>query len=151
MRKVERVRLVATISEGKLLGEMELDLTARFSGKSLEEIVAAAEKMIPRAPSPKPRISASFEPIDAPEPKPFKLGPELVIGRSRLCDVPLRSPKVSRQHVRVRAVEGGHVIEDLDSANHTFVNGERVEKRRRLEDGDEVLIGDNCSRYRRAG
>ena len=68
---------------------------------------------------------------------------ELVIGRGvsgegRLSD----DLELSRSHARVSRSPGGRLtIEDLGSANGTFVNGERVRGRQVLEVGDSVQIG----------
>ena len=50
---------------------------------------------------------------------------------------------VSRRHVELRAVEGGHHLVDLGSLNGTYVNGDRVDDVR-LRSGMELRIG----RYR---
>jgi pSer/pThr/pTyr-binding forkhead associated (FHA) protein len=48
----------------------------------------------------------------------------------------------SGRHARVEAGRDGIWILDLDSTNGTLVNGERIDGRRRLRDGDLVRIGD---------
>ena len=51
-------------------------------------------------------------------------------------------PELSRRHARVsRAADGGLTIEDLGSANGTFVNDRRIDAMRRLEVGDVVRAG----------
>jgi pSer/pThr/pTyr-binding forkhead associated (FHA) protein len=68
---------------------------------------------------------------------------ELVIGRDaadpgRLSD----DDQASRRHARVaRDPSGQLTIEDLGSANGTFVNGERVRARQVLQMGDSIQIG----------
>ena len=53
------------------------------------------------------------------------------------------SDQVSRRHARLsRLADGGLAIEDLGSLNGTVVNGERLERQRRLAPGDSVKIGD---------
>jgi pSer/pThr/pTyr-binding forkhead associated (FHA) protein/predicted RND superfamily exporter protein len=67
----------------------------------------------------------------------------LVIGRSvegegRVPD----DPELSRRHARVaRDADGRLTIEDLGSANGTFVNGVRVRTRQALNVGDLVRVG----------
>jgi pSer/pThr/pTyr-binding forkhead associated (FHA) protein/tRNA A-37 threonylcarbamoyl transferase component Bud32 len=70
--------------------------------------------------------------------------PELLIGRAaevaegRLGD----DPELSRRHTRaVRGVGGELTIEDLGSANGTFVNDERIDGPRTLRAGDMVRMG----------
>ena len=51
-------------------------------------------------------------------------------------------PEISRRHARLSRGEGGQLtIEDLGSANGTFVNGERIEAPRPLDLGDVVRMG----------
>ncbi len=65
-----------------------------------------------------------------------------MIGRSMRADIVLRDEAVSREHARVRPEGVTVIIEDLGSANGTFVNGEGVDEARRLEAGDTILVGD---------
>ncbi|MEM8960778.1 MAG: FHA domain-containing protein [Acidobacteriota bacterium] len=63
------------------------------------------------------------------------------IGRSQAADlrVPIRT--VSRLHAAIRPHrEGGWAIIDLESANGTFVNGDRISEKR-LDPGDEIKLG----------
>jgi hypothetical protein len=65
----------------------------------------------------------------------------MVLGRDETCDmvVPLR--QISRQHMRFRRVDvDRYVVEDLDSKNGTWVNGNRVEGSASLSDGDEIHV-----------
>ena len=71
------------------------------------------------------------------------LADELVIGRRAEGDGRLGDdPRLSRRHARIaRSASGEVTIEDLGSANGTFVNGERVRDRRVLTVGDVIRIG----------
>jgi DNA-binding winged helix-turn-helix (wHTH) protein len=61
---------------------------------------------------------------------------ENVIGRELLG-----TPDTSRHHARID-VEGSQIsIEDLASKNGTFVNGERIRDRTKLQDGDQIVFG----------
>ncbi|MEZ4227014.1 MAG: GGDEF domain-containing protein [Polyangiaceae bacterium] len=69
-------------------------------------------------------------------------GPELRLGRHASCHVVLEDDGVSRRHARL-VREGSHyVLEDLGSANGTFVAGNRIE-RQQLADGDVFQLGPN--------
>jgi pSer/pThr/pTyr-binding forkhead associated (FHA) protein len=70
----------------------------------------------------------------------YAVGTELLIGRQD-ADLLLDDPQVSRRHAIVRAIDGELEVEDLGSANGTFVNGARVDEPRRLCPGDEIAIG----------
>ena len=71
------------------------------------------------------------------------LGDEFVIGRAVSGDGRLgNDPELSRRHARVfRDADGRLTIEDLGSANGTFVNGVRVEAPQVLSLGDSVRVG----------
>ncbi len=64
----------------------------------------------------------------------------LVIGRGTECDLVLPERQVSREHIKIKLLDGGYVIEDLDSKNGTWVNGQQLKGERPLRDGDEVHI-----------
>ena len=69
-------------------------------------------------------------------------GQEIIVGRVGEVDVVLAEDMVSRRHARI-AVEGGQLlIEDFESTNGTFVNGEKIRKEI-LKEGDRILIGTN--------
>src|ERR1044072_1747646 len=73
---------------------------------------------------------------------PLHDGQEIIVGRVGEVDVILAEDMVSRRHARI-AVESDQVlIEDLESTNGTFVNGEKI-RRAVLKEGDRILIGTN--------
>jgi pSer/pThr/pTyr-binding forkhead associated (FHA) protein len=63
-----------------------------------------------------------------------------IIGRQEDADIHIDNLGVSRHHARLRRDGSVYAVEDLDSANGTFVNGKQV-SRHNLNDGDEVTIG----------
>jgi diguanylate cyclase (GGDEF)-like protein len=66
---------------------------------------------------------------------------ETIIGRGANATVILDDPSVSRQHARIsRDDRAHHFIEDLGSANGTFVDGRRI-RRAALSPGDRVQLG----------
>ena len=69
-----------------------------------------------------------------------ELGLEVAIGRQD-ADLVLEDPEVSRRHAVLRRSGGSVVVEDLDSTNGTFVNGERIHSPIRVGPGDEVRVG----------
>lgn len=64
----------------------------------------------------------------------------ITIGRGEECDVTLEERKISRQHVRIFKDKDGYSIEDLESKNGTWVNGQQIKGTRRLYDGDEIQM-----------
>lgn len=65
----------------------------------------------------------------------------VVIGRGEGCEVLLDDPKASRRHATVSAQDGCLWLEDLGSRNGISVNGQRVDKRQRLLEGDVIRVG----------
>ncbi len=73
--------------------------------------------------------------------KIFRLdGDQTVIGKAAGCDIVLPDKHVSKLHAKIVRGAGGRSIEDLDSTNHTQVNGVPVGAPRRLMDGDVIRI-----------
>ena len=65
---------------------------------------------------------------------------DVVIGRSRSCDVTLPIPSVSTRHARVGCRGEEFYVEDLGSTNGTYVNGVRV-RRCTLYSNDVLRVG----------
>ncbi len=71
--------------------------------------------------------------------KTFALHGSMVVGRSTDCEISIPTDEVSRRHAQLKvAVDGVHV-EDLGSANGTFINGTRV-RTGLLKPGDELRL-----------
>jgi len=66
---------------------------------------------------------------------------EMVIGRSTEVGITLPDDSLSRQHARLLRDGTKYTIEDLGSTNGTFVDGERLEAPRTLEDGSRIHLG----------
>jgi pSer/pThr/pTyr-binding forkhead associated (FHA) protein len=62
----------------------------------------------------------------------------LVVGRSSDADICIPIDEISRQHAKLQGAAAGAVVEDLGSANGTFVNDQRVHTPTLLKAGDEV-------------
>lgn len=65
-------------------------------------------------------------------------GPVTTIGRAPDCDVVLADLHVSSQHARICRSGDGYTVEDLRSANGTFVNGQRIQQRTALRANDRL-------------
>ena len=69
------------------------------------------------------------------------LNPLIEIGRAVDNDIVITSKRVSREHARIRKDGRKWVLEDRNSANGTFLNGERILEHIELRDGDQISIG----------
>jgi pSer/pThr/pTyr-binding forkhead associated (FHA) protein len=67
---------------------------------------------------------------------------EITFGRAAGCTVSVPDDAyMSQVHARVYMSEGDVFVEDLDSTNGTFINGERVHGTRQLFHGDRLQVG----------
>lgn len=75
-------------------------------------------------------------------------GQPVTIGRGSWMDISLSWDEgASRLHARLEPLgDDWTVVDDGTSRNGTFLNGERVHGRRRLEDGDELMVGSTTLR-----
>jgi serine phosphatase RsbU (regulator of sigma subunit)/pSer/pThr/pTyr-binding forkhead associated (FHA) protein len=69
-------------------------------------------------------------------------GESIVLGRHPECNIVLDAGAVSRQHARIVKEGDDYCVEDMHSRNGTYLNGERVEGRAKLAEGDELKICD---------
>ena len=73
--------------------------------------------------------------------------PALSIGRLVSNDICLEDPFVSRKHCVIRTENEHFVIQDLNSSNGTFINGERVDAGL-LKEGSLIGIGSSLFLFR---
>jgi ABC-type multidrug transport system ATPase subunit len=86
-------------------------------------------------------LGTSLFQIKRPNQKTPQIGSKtLTIGRAPECDLEIASPLVSRDHAKLYFSSIGVEIEDLDSTNGTFVNGNQLFGRTQLKKGDYVAI-----------
>jgi ABC-type multidrug transport system ATPase subunit len=67
---------------------------------------------------------------------------ETIIGREEDAQIVIQIPAVSRHHVRLIYQAGKYMIEDMGSANGTFVNGLRLTGLQALKPGDRIALGE---------
>lgn len=68
-------------------------------------------------------------------PFPFRMG------RAPDNNLVLRDTRISRTHAQISRVDGHYILEDLGSRHGVWVNGERIEKSRRLEGAERIEFG----------
>lgn len=84
----------------------------------------------------------------------FHLGERTVtIGRGLGNFIQISDENASRVHAQFNASPVGVKIKDMGSSNGTLLNGEKLEPEqpRRLQEGDEIAIGDAIFVYRQKG
>ncbi len=74
---------------------------------------------------------------------------ERTVGRSHRCNVVVDDRSVSRVHAMVSCSNGRLTVQDLNSSNGTYVNGELLRGEADLCDGDELRLGEAKLRVRR--
>jgi pSer/pThr/pTyr-binding forkhead associated (FHA) protein len=85
----------------------------------------------------------TLEVIEGPDAgKQITVDRPIVIGRDPQSDLVLEDGEASAQHVRITpAPDGTATVEDLGSANGTFLNHNELMGRAHLDPDDELLIG----------
>src|SRR4051794_28687602 len=66
---------------------------------------------------------------------------QIVIGRDPGADFVLEDREVSRRHLQLTPSASYITVEDLESANGTFINDNELHGAARLDPGDELLAG----------
>jgi len=83
--------------------------------------------------------------------KVVEIDATLRLGRHPFNELSLGDPGVSRYHCWILVREGVASVEDLASANGTFVNGKRLKVRHALMPGDRLRIGSTEFVFSEAG
>jgi pSer/pThr/pTyr-binding forkhead associated (FHA) protein len=66
---------------------------------------------------------------------------DTIIGRRAGCDLRVPSASVSRRHCRLSFHDDCLVVEDLQSANGTYLNGVRIKDTQPVRPGDRLEVG----------
>ena len=77
----------------------------------------------------------------------FDLFGGVSIGRSSEADVRIEDRFASQIHVRIYPRAGSYYVEDMNSTNGTFLNGERLDREAQLAHLDAIEIGDTEFRF----
>jgi hypothetical protein len=94
----------------------------------------------------------NLEVVEGPDAgKQIAVDRPIVIGRDPQSDLVLQDGEVSGQHARITpSPDGTATVEDLESANGTFINHNELMGPAHLEAGDELLIGISVIQMRTA-
>lgn len=65
---------------------------------------------------------------------------EVIVGRDDTTDIVLPERQISRQHIRIYREGNLFHVQDLDSRNGTWVNGQPLKGSCELHDGDEIQL-----------
>ncbi|ADE14385.1 Stage II sporulation E family protein [Nitrosococcus halophilus Nc 4] len=69
-------------------------------------------------------------------------GERTVLGRHSDCSIVFDDKTVSRHHAQILQIDQKYYLEDLNSSNGTYVNGQQIQGRHRLQENDQVTMGD---------
>jgi pSer/pThr/pTyr-binding forkhead associated (FHA) protein len=72
--------------------------------------------------------------------KAYAMVGTLVVGRNADCGICIPTDEISRHHAKLQVVPDGVMVEDMGSANGTFVNNQRVHAGTLLKPGDELRL-----------
>ncbi|MBL4659256.1 MAG: FHA domain-containing protein [Alcanivoracaceae bacterium] len=76
--------------------------------------------------------------VNSEDGKQFMIEDELVIGRSKDCDIPIDDKRISRKHALLKINNSRLQIADLQSSNGTYVNGHKISSTTNLVNGDVI-------------
>lgn len=71
----------------------------------------------------------------------YSIDNKLTLGRHGDNNIVLKDPFVSKHHLQIVEDEEEYFLEDLNSANGSFLNGDRIQDVIRLKNGDKLTIG----------
>jgi len=77
----------------------------------------------------------------------FPAKPEFSLGRDADADLVLVEDMVSRFHAKITFIDHLPFIEDTNSSNGTYVNGQKILNKTELQAGDKLLIGKSILRF----
>jgi len=71
----------------------------------------------------------------------YPLNDDVSLGRANSNQIVIKDPYISKKHLRIVKDEGKYYLEDFNSANGTYVNGDRVMDVVNLKNGDRITVG----------
>lgn len=146
-----------------ILGTMVLgpQLAGLIPPREPENIAPPPAPATPSQPVPPPAapVPAPSPQMYMPPPPPSLIrsdgaelmleGDMLTLGRAPDNHIIVDDKQVSRRHAVIKREAGGYILEDVGTANGTFVNGQRIQ-RHLLTEGDTITLGRFSYTYRAA-
>ena len=91
------------------------------------------------------KVEVTTGPLKGTKIEKFK---DLLIGRGPTCDILVPDDAISTEHSRIfRDSSGSYFVEDLGSANGTFVNNRRITERTPVSNGSKIRVGTTVIEY----
>jgi hypothetical protein len=154
----DQFKLLFKLSTGRTFKELRADLGAPTEevAERLKQLVAIGLVTVVAAPPAEEKtdpdlkkttagrrrtLVGSLTPDDAPDNVYPLLDSAYTLGRAPSNTITIPDASVSSNHAQILRTAEGFVIEDLQSRNGTFVNGEKVDAKRLLADGDLIRLG----------
>ena len=83
----------------------------------------------------------------------IKMRRDIRVGRCHVSEIRMDEDDrtASRHHARIVSENEEYFIEDICSAGGTFVDGEKIDGERKLEDGDKIKMGKTLMLFRSVG
>lgn len=69
--------------------------------------------------------------------------PRFIVGRHSEADLCIPDGRLSREHVRIERLGDAFFVSDLGSSNGSTLNGDALDGRAELKNGDELVLGDS--------
>ncbi|MDO5036801.1 MAG: FHA domain-containing protein [Tissierellia bacterium] len=87
------------------------------------------------------KVVNRLETLDFKMKETYLLTDEVTIGRAQKNTIVIQDSFVSKNHLRIFRKNDAYLLEDLNSANGTYLNGERVSQIQALSSGDRISVG----------
>lgn len=71
----------------------------------------------------------------------YTLDDTITMGRNKDNDIVIVDPYVSNHHAKIILDENFYFLEDFDSANGTYLNGDKLMDAIKLRNGDRIKLG----------
>jgi len=146
-KKTQAMMPLTTTSKDKLKKSKADQAKLRVKNDDADYLPAEAptKSEVPQPPNmgrkaPKTASRKVFVHMEGREPTEI-LTARFVMGRDQVCQLPIQSARISRQHAVVFQEGNALVIEDMGSSNGTWFNQEKITKRP-ISDGEKYILGD---------